>query len=327
MYEQNPHAPNNGANIIITILIPTRNRVQLLRRTLLSVVKHAVPNMEVCVVDNNSDAVASNMVQQMVDGFEQLYPSINWQHAHSQKPFAAGARNDGIKLARGQYICLLDDDDELLDNSLSLRLKHMQDDPDIALLYCAAQSKIYPYPIAMYRYYKYDKTRHRKGLMMMSASCIIINKKIFADNNLWFDESLRRMEDYDLCRQLIRLDLKVKSIPQALVKINLHPDTRMSSNSLGDNDFKDILVSKWGHEIKEYLNCYGEGVFIWRKCFGLQDISYIQIDKILTAYMGRKPSASFKVKYRLIAVSPICFVAMYHISVMISQFYKNRILN
>ena len=317
----------NGADISITVLIPTRNRVQLLRRTLLSVTEQAIPNMEVCVVDNNSDATASNAVQQMVAGFEQLYPAINWVHIHSNKPFAAGARNDGIKIARGKYICLLDDDDELLDNSLSLRLKHLQDDPDIALLYCAALSNIYPYPIELYRYYKYDKLRHRHGLMMMSASCIMINKKIFADNDLWFDESLRRMEDYDLCRQMIGFDLKVKSIPQALVRINLHPDTRMSSNSLGDNDFKHLLISKWGNEIEEYLNSYGEGIFIWRKCFGLQDISYKQIDVLLTAYMGRKPSAGFKTKYRLIAASPLCFLAVYHISVMMSQFYKNRVLN
>jgi glycosyltransferase involved in cell wall biosynthesis len=315
----------NGAEILVTILIPTRNRAHLLKRTLISVTQQAIASMEVCIIDNNPDAIASDAVKQMVNEFEQTYPHISWKHFHSNKPFAAGARNDGMKIAKGKYICLLDDDDELLDKSIAIRVNHMMADPDIALLYCAAKANIYPYPLPMYRYYRYNEKKHREGLMMMSCSCIIINKKSFENNNLWFDERLRRMEDYDLCRRVIVLGLKVKSIPEALVRVNLHPDTRMSSNHLDDHDFRHILISKWGTEIKEYMNNYGEGIFIWRQCFGIQNPGYKDVCQLLTNYMDRKPSISFKARYLLLSISPVAFLGVYHLFVMVSQFYKNRL--
>jgi glycosyltransferase involved in cell wall biosynthesis len=327
MYEQNREAPNkymNGTNnILVTVLIPTHNRPRLLERTLLSIVKNTVNNMEVLVVDNNPDYTFSNAVEKTLHNFERSHPDITWQYLHSAKPFASGARNDGLKIAKGQFVCLLDDDDELLDNSLATRVQHLLTNPGLALLYCANKANIYPYPFKMYRYYKYDKVRHSRGLMMMSCSSIIINKKIFIDNNLFFDERLRRMEDYDLCRRLIELDLKVKSIPDALVQINMHPDTRLSSNILGNTDFKQILLSKWGSETVEYLDSYGEGLFIWRKCFGIETHSYADIIKMLSEYMDRKPSFLFKLKYLMVSVSPVLFLGVYHISIIISQFYKN----
>jgi glycosyltransferase involved in cell wall biosynthesis len=330
MYEQNREAPNKymtGTNsILVTVLIPTRNRNHLLERTLLSVVKNAVKNMEVLVVDNNADPAFSNAAQKTLQNFERSYPDIAWQYLHSPKPFAAGARNDGLKIAKGQFVCLLDDDDELLDNSIKIRVQHLLNNADLALLYCANEANIYPYPFKMYRYYKYDKVRHSRGLMMMSCSSIIINKKIFTDNSLFFDERLRRMEDYDLCRRLIELNLKVKSIPDALVQINMHPDTRLSSNTLGNTDFKQILLRKWGNEVGEYLDSYGEGLFIWRKCFGIETNSYADIIKMLSEYMDRRPSFSFKLKYLMVSVSPVLFLGLYHLLIIISQFYKNTIL-
>jgi glycosyltransferase involved in cell wall biosynthesis len=317
----------NGTNsILVTVLIPTRNRPRLLERTLLSVVKNIVKNMEVLVVDNNPDPAFSNAVEKTLQNFERSHPDIAWQYLHSAKPFASGARNDGLKIAKGQFICLLDDDDELLDNSIATRVQHLLNDPSLALLYCANEANVYPYPFKMYRYYKYDKVRHNRGLMMMSCSSIIINKEIFIDNDLFFDERLRRIEDYDLCRRLIELDLKVGSIPDALVQINMHPDTRLSSNTLGNTDFKQILLSKWGNEIGEYLDSYGEGLFIWRKCFGIETNSYADIIKMLSAYMDRRPSFLFKLKYLMVSVNPVLFLGLYHISIIISQFYKNTIV-
>ncbi|MEO8884656.1 MAG: glycosyltransferase family 2 protein [Mucilaginibacter sp.] len=317
---------NGTDNILVTVLIPTRNRPRLLKRTLASVVKNVIKNLEVVVVDNNPDKAFSNAAEKTVKDFKNTYPDINWQYMHSTKEFASGARNDGLKIAKGQFVCLLDDDDELLDNSIAIRLQHLLNDANLALLYCGNQAKIYPYPFKMYRYYKYDKVRHKRGLMMMSCSSIIINKKIFIDNDLWFNEQLRRMEDYDLCRRLIELDLKVKSIPDALVQINMHPDTRLSSNTLGNTDFKQILLSKWGNEIEEYLNSYGEGLFIWRKCFGIETHSYADIVKVLSGYMNKRPSFSFKLKYLIVSINSVLFLGLYHVLIIISQFYKNNVL-
>src|SRR4051812_43505426 len=100
------------SNILVTVLIPTRNRPLLLERTLQSVVKNAINHLEVLVVDNNPDLQFSQAAETTVQNFKNAYPGISWQYIHSKKHFASGARNDGLQIARGQFICLLDDDDE-----------------------------------------------------------------------------------------------------------------------------------------------------------------------------------------------------------------------
>ncbi|MBS7563852.1 glycosyltransferase family 2 protein [Mucilaginibacter sp. Bleaf8] len=314
-------------DIILSVIIPTRNRPHLLTRALRSVALQGFTGFEVCVIDNNPDTDISNAVKIIVDEFSTKYTHLNWIYLHSDKQFAAGARNDGIFATRGRYIAFLDDDDELLENSLHLRVKEMQIDPAIALLYCAGYSMIYPYPFKMYRYYHYDKRRHKDKLMMMSCSSIMINRDLFKKHNLYFDEQQSRMDDYDLCRRVIRLGLKVKSIPNPLVQINLHPETRISSHQLINYDFKDVLIKRWGAPAEKVVYNYAEGVYIWRKCFGIADMRFKDIVKALKQNFNRTPTLSFRIKYLIVSISPKLFLTLYHAGVSLSQLYKNKIAN
>jgi len=310
--------------INLSVIIPTKNRPQLLKRAIASVAQQNYTRFEVCVVDNNITPEVSNTVKETVDTFRLQYPNINWIYVHSAKPFASGARNDGMAATKGKYIIFLDDDDEFLVDSIKIRMDEMTADPELALLYCAAYSKIYPYPFKMYRYYHYSKRLHLDKLMMMSCSSIMINRNIFEANNLWFDELQSRMDDYDLCRKVIELGLKVKSIPNPLVMIYLHPDTRISSHGLVSYDFKDALINRWGNSVIDVVYSYAEGVYLWRKCFGTSEYSYQEVVKQLEQDFNRKPGRSFKLKYMLLSVSPKFYLGLYHLSVSLSQYQKNK---
>ncbi|WP_139112941.1 glycosyltransferase family A protein [Mucilaginibacter sp. PPCGB 2223] len=323
--ERYPYSMDVTQPAILSVIIPTKNRPYLLVRALQSVVKQTYRHFEVCVVDNNTDEQNSLQVKQTVAEFELQYADINWIYIHSNKKFASGARNDGMAATIGNLIFFLDDDDELLADSLSIRVDEMLADPELALLYCAGYSKIYPYPFKMYRYYHYNKKLHTEKLMMMSCSSIAINRSIFKENDLYFDEAQSRMDDYDLCRRVIELDLKVKSIPGPLVMINLHPDTRISSHKLVDYTFKDVLIERWGESAADTVYHYAEGVYIWRLCFGTADQPYKEIIAGLRRDFNREPTPSFKFKYALAYFSPKLFLALYHIGVAISQTRKNRL--
>jgi len=316
---------NASNDIILSVIIPTKNRPHLLKRALTSVALQDYSDFEVCVVDNNVDTELSVLVEETVSGLKKQCPHITWLYIHSPKKFASGARNDGIDATTGKLIFFLDDDDELLPDSISIRVTEMLANDDLALLYCAGYSKIYPYPFKMYRYYHYNKKLHTEKLMMMSCSSIAINRRIFKENNLYFDENQSRMDDYDLCRKVIEKDLKVKSIPQPLVMINLHPDTRISSHALVDYDFKDVLIERWGQSAADVVYNYAEGVYIWRKCFGTADTPLKEIVVSLKRDFDRSPTLSFKLKYALVSFSPKLFLAAYHFGIVISQGRKNRL--
>lgn len=312
---------------IISIIIPTKNRPHLLKRALQSVVIQNYSWFEICVVDNNTDEEITALVKNTVTEFKERYSHIKWLYIYSKKPFASGARNDGIAATSGRFIVFLDDDDELLADSIKLRANEMLAAPTTALLYCGGYSSIYPYPFKMYRYYHYSPVLHKDQLLMMSCSSIVINRKVFKKNGLLFDENLSRMEDYDLCRKIIKLNLEVKSIPQALVYIHLHPDTRMSSRKITDHSFKSMLIDRWGATANDVIYNYSEGVHIWRKCFKLEDDNYATIKASLKKDFNRSLTRSFRYKYWLVSLSPVIFLTLYHIAVSLSQFYKNLTVN
>jgi glycosyltransferase involved in cell wall biosynthesis len=296
-------------HINLSVIIPTKNRPHLLKRALLSVAAHSYPSVEVCVVDNNTDDSVRNQVREIVSDVEKNTPRFRWIYIHSSKPYASGARNDGMAATQGEYIAFLDDDDEFLADSLSIRMQEMLADPELALLYCAGYSSIYPYPLRMYRYYHYNRKLHQDKLMMMSCSSIMISRHIFEKHHLYFDEHLSRMEDYDLCRDVIRLGLKVKSIPLPLVHIHLHPDTRLSSRKLNDYSFMNQLVSRWGPGARDVVFSYAEGVHIWRRCFGIEDQRLKEIIQSIKTDFNRNPTFVFRLKYMMVSVSPHLLLA------------------
>ena len=312
-------------HIILSVIIPTKNRPHLLKKAIASVAAQSYASFEVCIVDNNNSRLISDQVKDTVASFKKQYPHISWIYLHSEKKFASGARNDGMAATKGKYIIFLDDDDELLKDSISLRMEEMMADPSLALLYCAAYSKVYPYPFKMYRYYQYSKELHQKKLMMMSCSSIMINRDIFEGHQLHFDEQQSRMDDYDLCRNVIELNLKVKSIPEPLTLIHLHPDTRISSHHLMNYDFKEVLIKRWGDSAADEVYGYAESVYIWRKCFGIGKEKFAEIVKILQRDFNRRPTLSFRLKYMIVATSPALFLGFYHLAIAVSQRYKNRL--
>lgn len=309
----------------LSVIIPTKNRPDLLRRALRSVAVQGYPSFEICVVDNNNDNQKQAEIEKIVKEFTHEFPLLKWLYVHSTKQFASGARNDGMAATTGDFIIFLDDDDEMLKNSISKRMNVMTTQPELVLLYCAAYSKIYPYPFKMYRYYHYNKRMHRERLLMMSCSSIMINRKIFESNDLHFDEGQSRMDDYDLCKMIIKLNLEVKSIPDPLVMIFLHPDTRISSQELIDYSFRKKLIERWGPQEEDVVFAYAQGVYQWRKCFGNNKQSLQEISRDLYKDFKRYPTLSFKLKFMLIGFSPYLFLAFYHMSVFLAQSYKNML--
>ena len=92
----------------ISIIIPTRNRLDLLRTCLEGVAATAYPDIEVIVVDNDSDdpATLAYLAEQERAGTKVL------RHAG---PFNYSAINNrAVAQARGQLLCLLNNDIEVL---------------------------------------------------------------------------------------------------------------------------------------------------------------------------------------------------------------------
>jgi glycosyltransferase involved in cell wall biosynthesis len=101
--------------MLVSVVIPTRDRPKLLLRAIDSVLRQTHREIEVVVVADGPDPETVSAVQSVDDPRLQLflnpYPST-----------AAGARNAGADRAKGEWIAFLDDDDEWLPNKLERQL-------------------------------------------------------------------------------------------------------------------------------------------------------------------------------------------------------------
>jgi glycosyltransferase involved in cell wall biosynthesis len=91
---------------LVSVVIPTQNRVPLLRDALESVCRQTYRNWEAVVV-NDGGADISAVVKSMPSHLFSRITSIQSAHPRGQ----ANARNVGVAAARGELIAFLDDDD------------------------------------------------------------------------------------------------------------------------------------------------------------------------------------------------------------------------
>ena len=111
----------------ISVIIPTRNRPQLVKRAVESSMAQTLKEIEIIVVIDGLDISTNRELEKIKE------PRLKIVQLTNSKG-GAGARNAGVAKARGEWIAFLDDDDEWLPQKLERQL-------------AAAEKSQYKYPI------------------------------------------------------------------------------------------------------------------------------------------------------------------------------------
>lgn len=98
-------------NTLISAVIPTRDRPELLLRATRSALAQTYKNLEVVVVIDGWSAATSKALESIVDKRLRVV-TLN------QSVGGGAARNEGVQHAKGDWIAFLDDDDEWLPEKL-----------------------------------------------------------------------------------------------------------------------------------------------------------------------------------------------------------------
>ncbi|GAB4534529.1 MAG: hypothetical protein Tsb0014_20820 [Pleurocapsa sp.] len=105
---------------LISIVIPTYNRADVLGRAIASVLEQSYPYWELIVVDDASEDNTAEIIQKIGDH------RIHYLR-HQTNLGGSQARNTGIDRATGKYIAFLDSDDVWLVNKLETQLQLIQE--------------------------------------------------------------------------------------------------------------------------------------------------------------------------------------------------------
>jgi glycosyltransferase involved in cell wall biosynthesis len=295
----------------LSIIIPTKGRTDLLKKSIQSILNQQIDQYQIIIADNNKDEKVTQFISNTIAEIS-LGHGVEILYLKSTANCAGGVRNDAIQKSKSDIIFFLDDDDELLSNSLLTRYNFFQRNPDADLLYCAAYTKFYNYPFSIYRYYKYKEHAVNERLNITSCSCIGVRKSRLDQMGIKFNEALSQRHDYDFCKQILEKKLKVYSIPKPLVKVHIHAMDRISSKLNDIESVSKILVEKWGDSVIKEMNKYISDVYLWRMYLGKEARSSGVISRELKSLFNIDTSFLFTTQAKLIKMSRFVYISMYH---------------
>jgi len=192
---------------LFSVILPTRNRLEKLRRALSSVQQQSLRDFELIIVDDGStDGTADFLANEGVSTDASCLPRtivIRNDTGHG----AGAARNQAIRMARGELIAFLDDDDEwqpgYLEKQSERLAAHPQDQAS-----CAAhiefdeEGKIYRPDLEPLFEYDSSLVYLLTESFVHSMSVLVVRRTAFEEVGL-LDNDLQVTHDWDWCARLL----------------------------------------------------------------------------------------------------------------------------
>jgi glycosyltransferase involved in cell wall biosynthesis len=205
-----PHRP------LVSVIIPSYNSCRFVIEAVESVLLQSYSPIEVIVVDDGStDDTASVLAP---------YRS-HVRYVYQANRGLAGARNRGIAEARGELVAFLDADDVWMPEKLARQMEALSGAPQAGLVH--TDVLFLEQATGQKSHRKTRKTEYVGDCYrllftrnQLTASSVLLRKECLTRVG-WFEESLRRLEDYDLWLRVAR-HYPFACVGEPLVVYRLH---------------------------------------------------------------------------------------------------------
>jgi glycosyltransferase involved in cell wall biosynthesis len=196
----------------VSVVIPTYNRREKLKRAIDSVLAQTFEDFEVIIVDNASTDDTYEMIQSIKD------PRVECIR-HEKNLGGPAARNTGIRHSRAAYIALLDDDDQWSPQKLEKQMEVFQKaSAHVGLVYVGSEiydentARVLNTNLPQFKGNVYE--RLLLSTIIGSVTSVLIRRECFEDWDMWLRISQKYEFDY---------------VPDILARINMHGE-QISTN-------------------------------------------------------------------------------------------------
>jgi glycosyltransferase involved in cell wall biosynthesis len=185
----------------IAVIVPTRNRCNVLPQAIESVFDQSHHNFELVVVDDCSQDDTAAYLAAISDSRLRWHRFDHWRRGNA-------ARNHAAALSRAPILSFLDSDDRFLRDRLSSDLAFFADNPGVDVRISSftsvtnSSSSPRKNPEAIFAREEFERYLVGYGLHL-GGSGIAVRRRAFDDVG-GFDETLIRMQDRDLLLRLAR---------------------------------------------------------------------------------------------------------------------------
>lgn len=206
-------------NPLVSCIVPSYKRCDTLRRAINSIISQTYKNLEVLIVNDNENG----------DEYSKELESIVLEYANDKRVClitqekhinGAAARNAGIKAAKGEYIALLDDDDEWLPTKIEKQIDFITNNSQYGGVGCL--SDIYCENLLKTKGKIDNKDVNVFNILRRKVdigNCAFLCRKEVLLKFGGFDESLKRGQDLQLLSDFVNIS-PIYVLQESLVKIN-----------------------------------------------------------------------------------------------------------
>ena len=214
---------------LVSIIITTYGRSVTLKRAIESVLSQTYPNIEIIVVDDNKDEQIRKEVIKTVSSIDDSKVKLVM---NSVNMGGALARNEGIKVARGDYIAFLDDDDEYLPLKVEKQVEMFEKDETqkLALVYCYCVQKKDGNIIKKYHYDYVGNCIYPAMLDCIAATSQWMCKKDALENVGMFTDTPCKQDSFLMLKLLVN-GYTIDRVPEYLSVYNTDSNIRISTGS------------------------------------------------------------------------------------------------
>ena len=196
---------------LISIVMPTYNTPdKLLRAALESVANQLYPHWELCIAD---DASTTPHLRRVLDQYVAGEPRIKITHREN-RGHISDATNSALALATGEFIALMDQDDELAPNALYELAKALNRDPTLDMIY-SDEDKIDECGRHYGPFFKPDWSPDYLESCMYTSH-LAIYRKTMVDGIGGFRSECDGAQDYDFVLRFTEQTQRIAHVPKVL---------------------------------------------------------------------------------------------------------------
>ena len=238
-------------NDLVSVIIPNYNYARYVTEAITSVEKQTHKNKEIIVIDNGSTDDSLQVLKSFGDRIRLIAQENQGQ---------SGARNSGLKAAKGNFIAFLDADDTWAETKLEKQLA-LFSDPEVGLVYCGfhridAKGKILSTTYAEKSGYLLEDFALSPAAAVLGGESTAVLRKSIAEKVGLFDLELSIGTGWDYWRRVASIS-KIASIREPLMLYRQHGNNLSRRMDIYEHDtllkLKKLFqeeISKAAHPLK-----------------------------------------------------------------------------